>query len=128
VNVGVDSIAASNLGKSSIGYLSEVTSGGQFSLVAGNAKEASQIITESINQISSLRGRLGAFEKNTVDTNINQLRITLENLTSAESSIRDLDFAQGTSNLTRNQILVSAGTSVLRVANQTPQSVLALLQ
>jgi flagellin len=128
VNIGVDSIAASNLGKGSIGYLSEITSGGQYSLVSGNAKQASEIISEAINQISGLRGRLGAFEKNTLDTNVNQLRITLENLTSAESSIRDLDFAQETSNLTRNQILVSAGTSVLRVANQMPQSVLALLQ
>ena len=127
-NIGGASVAASNLGKGSTGYLSDITSGGQYSLLGGNAKQAGQVITEAINQISSLRGRLGAFEKNTVDTNINQLRITLENLTSAESSIRDLDFAQETSNLTRNQILVSAGTSVLRVANQTPQAVLALLQ
>jgi len=78
--------------------------------------------------VSVLRGRLGAFEKNTVDTNVNQLQITLENLTSAESTIRDLDFASETSNLTRSQILISAGTSILAVANQTPQSVLALLQ
>ncbi|HSW45912.1 MAG TPA: flagellin, partial [Phycisphaerae bacterium] len=59
--------------------------------------------------------------------NINSLSITLENLTSSESSIRDTDFAYETSRLTRAQILVNAGTSVLSIANTTPQSVLALL-
>ena len=52
----------------------------------------------------------------------------MENLTAAESTIRDLDFAQEIANLTRTQILVSAGTSVLAIANQLPQSVLALLK
>ena len=75
-----------------------------------------------------LRGRLGAFEKNTVQTNINSLQVALENVTSSESSIRDTDFAAETSNLTRNQILVQAGTSVLAQANSTPQSVLNLLK
>ncbi len=128
VNVGVPSTAASNLGNATLGFLADISSGGQFSLVNGQSARAGKIITEAIRQVSVLRGRLGAFEKNTVDTNINQLQITLENLTSAESSIRDLDFALETSNLTRSQILVSAGTSILAVANQTPQSVLALLQ
>ena len=52
------------------------------------------------------------------------MQITLENLTSAESTIRDVDFAQETSNLTRAQILVSAGTSILAIANQTPQGLM----
>jgi flagellin len=128
VSIGVQSTAASQLGNGAIGYLSDVTSGGAFSLVNGQAAKAADIINEAVRQISVLRGRLGAFEKNTVDTNVNQLRITLENLTSAESTIRDVDFAQETSNLTRQQILVQAGTSVLSVANSTPQSVLALLK
>jgi len=51
----------------------------------------------------------------------------MENLTASESSIRDTDFAYETSRLTRAQILVNAGTSVLAVANSTPQSVLSLL-
>jgi flagellin len=46
----------------------------------------------------------------------------------AESSIRDADFAKETANLTRAQILVQAGTSVLAIANQNPQNVLALLR
>jgi flagellin len=74
-----------------------------------------------------LRGRLGSFERGTLDTNANQLNIVMENLTSAESSIRDADFAYETSQLARNQILVSAGTTVLTLANQTTQAVLKLL-
>jgi flagellin len=128
VNIGVPSTTASRLGSAGLGYLTEVISGGQYALTNGGAFRAGGIIDEAIRQVSVLRGRLGAFEKNTLDTNIQQLRITMENLIAAESSIRDLDFAQETSNLTRNQILVSAGTSVLAIANQTPQSVLALLQ
>ena len=128
VNIGVDSVAATRLGNDTIGFLQEISSDQQFSLVNGEFGQASRIIDEAIGQVSILRGRLGSFEKNTLDTNINQLQITLENLTASESSIRDLDFAQETAALTRNQILVSAGTSVLALANQTPQSVLSLLQ
>ncbi|HUN81739.1 MAG TPA: flagellin [Phycisphaerae bacterium] len=128
VNIGVQSTAASRLGNASIGYLSDITSGGQYSLVNGQASKAADILSEAINQVSVLRGRLGAFEKNTLDTNVNQLGITLENLSSAESTIRDLDFAQETSNLTKQQILVQAGTSILGVANSTPQTVLSLLK
>ena len=101
--------------------------GGDYSLVSGQARQASDIIQESIRQVAMLRGRLGAFEKNTLQTNINSLQITLENMTASESKIRDADFAYETSQLTRAQILTQAGTSVLSVANQTPQSVLALL-
>jgi flagellin len=128
VNIGVQSTAASGLGNGTLGYLADIASGGQSSLVGGQSADAAKIVAEAIRQVSVLRGRLGAFEKNTVDTNINQLQITLENLTSAESTIRDLDFAQETSALTRSQILVSAGTSILAIANQTPQTVLSLLQ
>jgi len=128
VNIGVDSVAATRLGNDTIGFLQEISSDQQFSLVNGEFGQASRIIEQSIQQVSILRGRLGSFEKNTLETNINQLQITLENLTSSESSIRDLDFAQETAALTRNQILVSAGTSVLALANQTPQTVLSLLQ
>lgn len=128
VNIGVQSTSASRLGNGTLGYLSQVASGGAYSLIAGQASQAAKIVNEAISQVSTLRGRLGAFEKNTLETNMNSLRITLENLIAAESSIRDLNFAEETSRLTRNQILVSAGTSVLAIANQTPQSVLGLLQ
>ena len=77
--------------------------------------------------MSNLRGTLGAFQKNTLGTNINSLNVALENVTASESAIRDADFAQETSALTRSQILVQAGTSILAVANAAPKNVLALL-
>jgi len=71
---------------------------------------------------------LGAFQQSTLNTNISSLGIALENVTSANSSIADADFAAETANLTRAQILVQAGTSVLSTANSSPQSVLSLLK
>lgn len=127
VGIGVQSVAASRLGNSAIGFLSQVVTGEQYSLVAGKCWEASHVVEEAIRQVSVLRGRLGAFEKNTLDTNINQLGITMENLTLAQSSIRDADFAYETLQLTRNQVLISSGTTALGLANQTPQMVLQLL-
>jgi flagellin len=125
---GIQSIAASNLGNGTIGFLSQVITGGAYSLVSGEAEQSAKIIDEAITQVASLRGRLGAFEKNTLQTNISSLEIALENVTASESSIRDADFASETAALTRGQILTKAATSVLAIANATPQSVLSLLQ
>ncbi len=127
VNVGIQSVAASKLGDATTGFLNDVVTGGSSTLVGGNARGASQIVEKAISQVAILRGRLGAFEKNTLDTNMNSLSVALENVTSSESSIRDADFATETSNLTRAQILTQAGTSVLATANSSPQSVLSLL-
>jgi flagellin len=127
VNIGINSVSASRLGNAIDGYLTDMLTGGTASLTNDPAR-ASQIIDAAIKQVSVLRGRLGAFEKNTVQTNINSLQVALENVTSSESSIRDTDFAAETSNLTRAQVLVQAGTSVLAQANMTPQSVLNLLK
>ncbi len=127
VNIGIDSVASSNLGNATYGYLSEIAQGGSYTLTGGHARQASDIINEAIRQVAVLRGRLGAFEKNVLQTNINSLQITLENVTASESQIRDADFAEETSRLTRAQILNQAGTSVLGIANSTPQSVLSLL-
>ena len=96
--------------------------------MSGNTRDASAILENAIKQVAQLRGKLGAFEKNTLDTNVNSLGVTLENVTGAESQIRDADFAEETAKLTRSQILTQAGTSVLQQANSAPQSVLGLLQ
>ena len=127
VSIGIGSVAASKLGDAADGYLTDLVTGGLADLTTNPAK-ASNIIDAAINQVSEIRGRLGAFEQNTLQTNINSLQVALENVTSSESSISDTDFAAETSNLTRAQILVQAGTSVLSQANSTPQTVLSLLQ
>lgn len=128
VNIGIQSVAASKLGNKDVGFLNDVVTGGTSSLVSGNSADASKILETAIRQVAVLRGRLGAFEKNTLDTNINSLNIAMENVTASESSIRDADFAAETAALTRAQILTQAGTSVLATANTTPQQVLSLLQ
>ena len=128
VNIGVQSVAASKLGDQKDGFLNDLISGGNATLVDGQAAKASKIIEEAIHQVATLRGRLGAFEKNTLQTNMNSQQVALENVTSSESSIRDADFAQETAELTRDQILTQAGTSVLATANSAPQQVLSLLR
>jgi flagellin len=127
INIGIGSIAASKLGNADVGFLNDIVTGGNSTIVTGNAAAASRIVEQAIQQVAVLRGRLGAFEKNTLDTNMSSLQVELENVTSSESKIRDADFAVETAALTRAQILTQAGTSVLATANSTPQSVLSLL-
>ena len=126
-NIGVKSMQANKLGNAIVGFLSDLKTGQSKALSTGNFQEASKVVEEVITQVSVLRGRLGAFERNTLQPNIRQLQITTENLTAAESTIRDTDFAAETSELTRAQILVQAGNSILAIANAQSQNVLTLL-
>lgn len=135
-NIGIDSIAASRLGgtivslqdgSSELQFLSSLRSGGANELTSSSLSNASLILETAIDEISQLRGRLGAFERNVLETNVRSLQTGVENITSSESTIRDADFATETSALTRAQILQSAGTTVLATANSSAQSVLQLL-
>ena len=124
--LGIGSVSTGQLGGAN-GRLYELGSGQARSLendVAG----ASVIIEDVIAKVTGLRGRLGAFQSTTLDSNMVSLNETLANLQEAESSIRDADFAQESANLTRAQILVQSGTNVLALANQNPQNVLSLLR
>lgn len=131
VSIGVRSIAATQLGGTTIEgtrfHLDSVKSGQIHSLLSGNLEKTARILDSAITEVSVMRGRLGAFERNTIQTNINALQIGVENIAASESMIRDTDFAQETANLTRAQILVQAGTSVLATANVVSQNVLTLL-
>ena len=109
-------------------------SGNQFSYLneiditsAGKAQDALGVIDSAIDDVSSLRGTLGAFQQNTLESTANNLRTTLENTVNAESTIRDTDFAEEIANFTRNQVLVQSSTAALGNANQIPQLVLSLL-
>ena len=128
VHVGITSVSTTKLGDDVVGFLSELGSGGDASLVSGNTIDAQRILSTAIRQVATLRGRLGAFQKNILETNVNSLSVALENVTASESAIRDADFASETAALTRAQILVQANTSVLSQANSSPQNVLSLLQ
>src|SRR4051812_32674176 len=128
INVGIGSVNTTKLGNDILGHLSSLASGGDNSLVGGNTIQAQKILDTAIRQVATLRGRLGALQKDVLETNVNSLSIALENVTASESSIRDADFASETAALTRAQILVQANTSVLAQANSAPQNVLALLR
>lgn len=95
---------------------------------ADKAQEAIAVIDAAVDELSNIRGELGAFQVNTLESIANNMRTTLENTVNAESVIRDTDFAEEISKFTNHQILVQAGTSVLGSANQTSQSILSLLQ
>ena len=131
INFGIPSMAASRLGGVNVGsevlFLNSLMNGGSNSLLSGNFEDASKIIDQAIDEVSVLRGTLGAIERNTLDTNIRSLQVSLENITSSESKIRDTDFAKEMSELTRSQILVQSGTTVLATANANAQTVLQLL-
>ncbi len=124
--VGIASVGTATLGGES-GTLFELRSGG-IKALGTDPSSAAKVVEEVITKVTQLRGRLGAFQKATLETNIFTLSDQLENLTDAESSIRDADFAKESAALTRAQILVQSGTSVLAIANSNPQNVLALLR
>ena len=84
-------------------------------------------IRTAINTVSSTRGDLGAIQ-NRLEHTINNLGVTTENMTAAESRIRDTDMAQEMMSYAKNNILVQAAQAMLAQANQVPQGVLQLLQ
>lgn len=127
VSIGIKDVAARNLGTTELGFLDDLATGKDFNVVDGDLSSAQNVVDKAIDQVSSLRGRLGAFQKNVVGATTRQLGISFENTAAAESVIRDADFAAETAELTRSQILVSASTNVLAMANSQPQSVLSLL-
>ncbi len=94
---------------------------------AGNAQSALTQIDSAISIVAKYRGTLGAIQ-NRLESTINNLRIASENLSAANSRIKDADFAYETAQFTRNQILVQAGTAVLAQANVLPQNALQLLR
>ena len=90
------------------------------------AQSALTAIDNALQSVSSTRADLGAIQ-NRFESTINNLTITSENLTAANSRIRDADFAAETAELSRTQVLQQAGISILAQANQRPQQVLSLL-
>ncbi|MCY8106039.1 flagellin [Bacillus halotolerans] len=86
-----------------------------------------KIVDEAINQVSSQRAKLGAVQ-NRLEHTINNLSASGENLTAAESRIRDVDMAKEMSEFTKNNILSQASQAMLAQANQQPQNVLQLLR
>ena len=132
IQVGLDSTADSRINLNTQIDLASVTSTilaiDTLSVTsAGNALSALDIVNNAITTVTQGRGKVGAVQNRLVRT-IANLSITVENLTAAESAIRDADIAEEVALLTRNQILVQAATAMVGQANLIPQSVLQLLQ
>eukprot|EP00913_Durusdinium_trenchii_P022848 g21452.t1 len=128
IGLGIEGVNTARLGGIS-GKIFELGSGGGKSLLdVGPTNPGSglvNIIEEAIGRVSDLRGRLGALQKNVIDTNITTLGVALESISEARSQIIDTDFAEETANLTRAQILSQSGLSVLGIANQTPSQAMS---
>lgn len=123
-------LAISKMDSSSIGK----TDAGVFTSIKAakiddraKAEKAVDIIKEAINQVSTQRGELGAVQ-NRLEHTINNLGVTTENITAAESRIRDVDMAKEMMTFTKNSVLQQSAQAMLAQANQQPQSVLQLLQ
>jgi flagellin len=96
-------------------------------VVDGDLANSQRAVEQAIKDVNSLRGRLGAFQQNTVGATIRSLGVSFENTAAAESVIRDTDFASETASLTRSQILSQSAQTVLSQANFQPQAALQLL-
>lgn len=125
VTFSMPDIRAKNLGKDIFpGYsLADI----DLTSTAG-ANRAIQIIDDAITGLAETRGALGSFQKNVLESNSRTLQVANENVTAAESTIRDADLAMEMTQYTKYQILQQSGTAVLAQANQIPQQVLKLLQ
>ena len=97
-------------------------------MTAPGARDSLDIIDKAIKDVSVNRGYMGAFQKNTLESNLNYLRNAFEQVTSSESVIRDADMAEEMAKFTRHNIMMDTSTAMLAQANQTPTSILKLLQ
>ncbi len=114
ISVTLSSSTASSLGLSSLD-------------ISSSPSAAITAIDTAINSVAKTRGTFGAVQ-NRLNSTINALDISVENLSAAESRIRDVDVARESAALTRNTILQQAAIGVLSQANLVPQSALSLLQ
>ena len=131
IQIGIDSTANSRIDLNTQINLSSIDSTQleihNLSVTASSeALTALDKINEAIGSITGSRGKVGAVQ-NRLTRSIANLSVSVENLTAAESSIRDADIAEEVAELTRNQILVQTATAMVGQANLIPQSVLQLL-
>jgi flagellin-like hook-associated protein FlgL len=123
--IGINNMASTAMGRNLAGVSFQNLSQVDVTTVIG-AQDSQRVIDAAINEVTSLRGTLGSFQKNSLESNLRNLRIAQQNLSASESMIRDTDMAKEMSTFVKNQILLQAGTAMLAQANQVPQNVLSL--
>lgn len=120
--IDMNEMSATTLGDSTVGLVKDLNLQTQ-----DGANKAIAILDKAIQQVSGERSKLGAFQ-NRLEHSINNLGTSSENLTAAESRIRDVDMAKEMMEFTKNNILAQAAQAMLAQANQQPQGVLQLLR
>jgi flagellin-like hook-associated protein FlgL len=124
--IGIDGLYTHLLGDVSLGYLQSLGSGRSNSLV-NDPNQAAQIASAAAAQVATAQGRIGGFLKFQVATALNQQTATKESYAAALSTIKDLDYAQATSDMSRQNVLMQSAMSLLGLANQQAMQVLSLL-
>lgn len=128
ITITLSGSATDPTGVSATGLGVENASGnGAVALTQTGANNAITLIQTAIDNVSSMRAKLGAYQ-NRLDHTINNLSVESENLTSASSQITDVNMASEMTNYTKNNILVQSAEAMLAQANQLPQGVLSLLK
>lgn len=125
--IGVDALFSQRLGSSTLGYLNSLKSGGSNDLQT-NPGKAAQIAAAAKSQIADVQGRLGGFQKFQVATALSQQNAVKEGLTAALSTIKDVDYAEETANLNRQNVLLQSAIQLLGISNQQSGQILALLR
>jgi flagellin len=122
ITISIDTLTTFALGTTNV-------ANGRLTFLTDQMAASNSITTldGAINSVNTMRSNMGAFI-NRLEHAINNLNISNTNQASAESQIRDVDFAAETAQYTRNQILTQSGTAMLAQANTIPQSVLQLLK
>jgi flagellin len=127
VKIGVQNMASDQIG-AGVANNSQFKSLDEIDVTtAQGAADALLLIDAAIDEISSNRSELGAFQRNTLESNLANLRVAAENLSAAESTFRDADLALEMAEFTKLQILAQTGVAMMAQANQLPQTVLRLI-
>jgi flagellin len=124
-NLALRNMSAGQLGS---GVVSGLTVNNLDVTTSTGSQNALAVLDKAIDEVSQMRGRIGNFQRNVVETQQRSLSSMRENLSNSESSIRDLDVAAEMTNYTKFQVMQQAGLSILGQANQNGQSVLSLLR
>jgi flagellin len=125
--MSIRSMKASNLGRG-VSNESGFNSLAEINVQEGaKAQDTIRVLDKALEEISSSRAEIGAFQKNNLQSNLNYLRIAHENVMSSESVIRDADMAAEMTSFTRNQIMTESSVAMLAQANQRPNAVMKLI-
>jgi len=126
ISFSIDSANTDDIGKNATGATAASLNATDLTS-ATNAQDAMTVINQAIDDVNAIRGSIGA-NQNRLSYAAANLSTTVENITAADSVIRDVDMASEMTSFTKNQILVQAGTSMLAQANMASQGVLSLFK